>query len=124
MIAPYSSLLPVIICFLLPPQSAGIASPIRPILTNLPPFSATGTSASRCMKTPQGLSGGSVGSIRSSPPLEGWVVVPDARELYINYVEQETFPQVLVFRKGELVKRSVGTIPEVKKELVDFLLEQ
>lgn len=55
------------------------------------------------------------------PPLTNWIIVPDAYDTYIEYVDKETYPQILVVHKGEIVKVSVGTIQKVQDDLKLFL---
>lgn len=47
-------------------------------------------------------------------PLKGWSIIPDASKTYMKYIEKETYPQILVVLKGEIVKTSIGTIAEVQ----------
>lgn len=53
--------------------------------------------------------------------LEGWTVVPDCRKQYFKYLGQETYPQVHVYKNGELQKISIGTLDSIKNDLVDFI---
>ncbi|MGL4411789.1 MAG: TlpA family protein disulfide reductase [Bacteroidales bacterium] len=49
--------------------------------------------------------------------LKNWIVVPNARKLYLNLIEYETFPQLIFIDNGIVVDRFVGTIESVKNEI-------
>lgn len=53
--------------------------------------------------------------------LKGWTVVPACRRQYLKYLDRETYPQVHVYKNGELQKISIGTLDSIKNDLVDFL---
>lgn len=49
--------------------------------------------------------------------LKDWIVIPNARKLYMKLIEYETFPQLIFINNAIVVNRFVGTIDSVKNEI-------
>ncbi len=60
--------------------------------------------------------------------LRGWKLIPNAKHLILKLVEQETYPQIILLKKGKVKKHFIGTIQSVKdaveKAIPLFVLEK
>ena len=49
--------------------------------------------------------------------LKNWIVIPNARKLYMKLIIDETFPQLILIENDVVVNRFIGTIDSVKSEI-------
>ena len=54
--------------------------------------------------------------------LKNWIVIPNARKLYMKLIKSETFPQLIFIENDVVVNRFIGTIDSVKNEIKAQLL--
>lgn len=49
--------------------------------------------------------------------LKNWIVVPDAKKIYMKLIEYETYPQLIFMNDDIVVDRFIGTIDSVKDSI-------
>ncbi len=49
--------------------------------------------------------------------LKNWIVIPNARKLYMKLIKKETFPQLIFIDNDIVVNRFIGTIDSIKNEI-------